>query len=72
MLDSDGSVHLETNGQTFWTLASDSCHLLANVLRLYGQVKQFKTLANLCEEDNQNIIRGTFSARASLTQAPND
>jgi hypothetical protein len=40
MLDyPDGSVHLETNGQTFiylhqslWTLASDSSHLLANML----------------------------------------
>jgi hypothetical protein len=42
MLNSDGSVHLESNGQTFiyllqslWILASDSCHLLANVLRLW-------------------------------------
>jgi hypothetical protein len=44
MLDSDGSVHLETNGQTFiyllqslGTFASDSCHLLANVLRLWAE-----------------------------------
>jgi hypothetical protein len=44
MLDPDGFVHLETNGQTFiyllqslWTFASDSCHLLANVLRLWAE-----------------------------------
>jgi hypothetical protein len=38
MLDSDGSVHLETNGQTFISISSsvplDPRHVLVNVLRL--------------------------------------
>jgi putative flippase GtrA len=57
MVDSDGSVHLETNGQTFiyllqslWTFTSDSRHLLANVLRLWRQNSFSSYLSSFCRD----------------------
>jgi hypothetical protein len=81
MLDSDGSVHLETNGQTFiyllqslWTLASDSCHLLANVLHPDSSIPKKMSLAQTTtQHQQQDIYLSDLCHRGSVAQpAPMD